>query len=71
MIVGVVIGGVIGLVIGIYISCSFIFPADILALKLVNMTIGDILRILGGLTVIANAAGFGALFGLLATTQKD
>lgn len=46
------IGALIGLAIGYAVCYFFIFPTDLLSIKLVNLTIGDVLRILGGLVVI-------------------
>jgi len=54
-------GTIIGFVIGAWLSYSFIFPADILDLKLAAITIGDLLRILGGLVATVVVAGIGHL----------
>lgn len=41
-------GAIVGFAIGSWLSYSFIFPADIIGLKLAGITIGDLLRIFGG-----------------------
>jgi hypothetical protein len=43
--------GIICGVIGFAISYFFIFPKDFLSLKLVDMTVGDILWIIGGVVI--------------------
>jgi hypothetical protein len=61
---GTFIGGVIGLGIGLALSYFFIFPTDILSMKLIDLTIGDLLRILAGLVVTLFATLFcGAIGG--------
>ena len=54
-------GTIIGVVIGALLSYSFIFPPNILDLKLAAMTIGDLFRIFGGLVATVMAAGIGYL----------
>ena len=54
-------GTIIGFVIGVFVSYSFIFPANILDLRLVAMTIGDLLRIFGGLVATVVVAYIGYL----------
>jgi hypothetical protein len=56
---GMVIGFIIGAAAGLLLSNVFIFPNDLLSRQLVEMTIGDILRILGGLVVIPLLGGIG------------
>ena len=53
-------GFIIGAGTGFLLSTVFIFPPDILNIKLLNMTIGDILRILGGLLVVPLGGVMGA-----------
>jgi hypothetical protein len=57
------IGGIIGLGVGLWVSVSFIFPSNVLDLKLADMTIGDVGRILGGMVVTLLGLGFGAGMG--------
>lgn len=54
-----VIGLIIGAGVGLWLSNLFIFPNDVLSLKLADITIGDILRIPGGLVVVL----FGGIIG--------
>jgi len=54
-------GAIVGFAVGAWLSYSFILPADILNLKLVAMTIGDLLRIFGALVATLVAAGIGHL----------
>lgn len=58
-------GTIVGLVIGVWLSYSFIFPADILGLKLAAITIGDLLRIFGGLVATVVAAKLGHLVDIV------
>ncbi len=60
---GVLVGGIIGFIVGLVISNAFIFPADVLSLKLANLTIGDVLRIIGGIAAILIAAWIGWFIG--------
>jgi hypothetical protein len=46
------LGAITGVIVCFLIAKSFIFPVDILGLKLAEITIGDILRIVGGVVVI-------------------
>lgn len=52
-------GAIIGLVIGGWVSYTFIFPHDVLSISLAAITIGDILRIVGGLIATFIAAVIG------------
>jgi len=54
---------IIGFGVALGLSVWFIFPADVLNLKLVAMTVGDILRILVGLLVTLLGGGIGLLIG--------
>jgi hypothetical protein len=63
---GTLVGGVIGFGIGLFLSYFFIFPADILSIKLVNLTIGDCLRIFGGFVASCFTAWIGLFIGSLA-----
>lgn len=57
------VGAFIGLAIG-YAACHFfIFPADLLSIKLAELTIGDVLRILGGIAVILFTTVIGGNIG--------
>ncbi|MGD0236210.1 MAG: hypothetical protein ABSC55_16950 [Syntrophorhabdales bacterium] len=56
-------GIIIGLGVGAWLSYSFILPADVLNLKLAEITIGDILRILGAFFATFGGAGIGSLIG--------
>jgi len=57
------IGIIIGAGAGFWLSNLFIFPTDILNLKFADMTIGDILRILGGLLPVCWGAVIGGAIG--------
>jgi hypothetical protein len=63
-------GIVIGFAIGAYFSYAVILPPDILNLKLVNMTIGDVLRIFAALVIAFIGAGTGWLVGLFVGVGK-
>lgn len=52
-------GAIVGFAIGFWLSYSFIFPADIIGLKLAGITIGDLLRIFGGFVATVVAAQLG------------
>jgi hypothetical protein len=54
---------VIGFAVGLLLSIFFIFPADMLSLKLVEMTMGNFLRVLGGFAVIIMAPVIGFFIG--------
>jgi len=54
-------GTLVGLGIGFWLAYTFIFPADILNIRLAAMTIGDLLRIFGGLVVTALVGAIGYL----------
>jgi hypothetical protein len=54
-------GTIIGLGLGAWLSYSFILPVGILGLKLAELTIGDVLRVFGGLAATILAAGIGYL----------
>ena len=54
-------GTIIGFVISALISYYFILPNDILNLKLVDITIGDLLRISGAVVTIIIVTGIGLL----------
>lgn len=54
---------VIGFAVGLLLSIFFIFPADLLSLKLVEMTVGNFLRILMGFLVIIMAPVIGFFIG--------
>jgi hypothetical protein len=53
------IGIIIGAGAGFVLSTFFIFPSDVLNLRIIEMTIGDILRILGGLLVVVMGGTLG------------
>ena len=57
------IGFLIGSIIGCVLANTFIFPADIFNIKLGNLTIGDVLRIFGGVMVILISTGLGIAIG--------
>ena len=58
-------GSIVGLAIGAWLSYSFILPADVLDLKIVAMTIDDLLRIFGALAATLVAAGIGHLVDII------
>jgi len=57
------IGFIIGVGAGLLLSNFFIFPNDILSLRLVAMTVGDLLRILGGVVVAVIVGVIGGFIG--------
>jgi hypothetical protein len=57
------IGFIIGVGLGLWLSSIFIFPSDVLNLKLAAMTIGDFLRIIGGLAVTIILGIIGGFIG--------
>jgi hypothetical protein len=59
-------GTIVGLAVGAWLSYSFILPTDILNLKLVAMTIGDILRMVGALAITIAFASIGHLVDVMA-----
>ena len=48
---------IIGIAVGAWVSCTLVLPADVLNLKLAEITIGDLLRIVAALVVPFAAAG--------------
>jgi hypothetical protein len=56
---------IIGVVFGWLVSNIFIFPNDLLRLKLVDMTIGDVLFILSGVLFIIIGGTIGGFMGKL------
>jgi hypothetical protein len=56
-------GLIVGFAVGCVVSYLFIFPANILNLKLADLTIGDLLRIFGGLGCIGLASSLGLRIG--------
>jgi hypothetical protein len=56
-------GAIVGFVAGLFLSNAFIFPAEVLSLKFAVMTIGDFLRIIGGVLVTLLATGIGGIIG--------
>lgn len=56
-------GIIIGFLIGGSITYNFILPANILDLRLVDITIRDLLRIIGGLVATAVATWIGGFIG--------
>jgi hypothetical protein len=57
------IGSIIGLGAGFFVSYFFIFPNDMLNLRLAMITMGDILRILGGIIVLVIGSTIGYWIG--------
>lgn len=64
-------GGLIGFVISLVIAIFFIFPADMLNTKLVDLTVGDILRMLIGVIAIILSVIIGGNIGLVFNEQKN
>jgi hypothetical protein len=56
-------GIIIGLLVGASITYNFILPANILDLRVVDITIRDLLRIIGGLVATGVATWVGAYIG--------
>lgn len=56
-------GLLVGLCAGLWLSVTFIFPADVLSIKLTALTIGDLLRILGGALATIAATVIGTFIG--------
>jgi hypothetical protein len=54
-------GTIIGFIGGSWLSYVFIFPAGFFSMKLLALTMGDLLRIFGALVVALIAAGIGHL----------
>lgn len=52
---------IVGFGVGLVLSHVWIFPAHAVDMRLVNMTVGDLLRIFGGLVASVTAAGIGNL----------
>jgi hypothetical protein len=57
-----ILGAIIGLILG-YLLATKIFPPGILSIRLLELTIGDLLRIIGGLLVILMGLITGGVFG--------
>jgi len=57
------VGSIIGVAAGLWISHAFIFPADVLHLHPSTISIGDLLRIIGGIFVTFGVAGIGGIIG--------
>lgn len=64
-------GGLIGFVISLVIAIFFIFPADMLNTKLVDLTVGDLLRMLIGVIAIILSVIIGGNIGLVFNEQKN
>lgn len=58
-----VAGTIVGFAIGIWFAYNLIFPPDLLNIRLSELTIGNILRIIGGILVAVIIAGIGNLIG--------
>ena len=67
---GRVMGTIIGLAAGAWVSYSFVLPTDVLSLKLAEITIGDILRILASFVIFLAGGGIGALMDALIEERK-
>ncbi len=60
-------GIVIGIVIGVVVATMFVFPPNLIEMKIVEITIGDILRIGGGVFVIL----IGAIGGVIVARESQ
>ena len=60
---GTFVGVVLGLGVGLWLSVMFIFPDNVLNIPLSAMTLGYILRLLGGLSVTLLGAAIGGFIG--------
>jgi hypothetical protein len=68
---GTFIGGIIGFGAGLWLSVMFIFPDHALRTPLSAMTLGYILRILGGLIVTLVGGGIGGSIGAVIGNYID
>lgn len=64
-------GGLIGFVIAFLLVIYLIFPAGMLNIKIVELTVGDVLRISIGLVVIIISVIIGGNIGSVFNEQKD
>jgi tetrahydromethanopterin S-methyltransferase subunit E len=64
-------GGLIGFVIAFALVIFLIFPAGMLNIKIVDLTVGDVLRIVIGLIVIIISIIIGGNIGSVFNEQKD
>ncbi|HBI47567.1 MAG TPA: hypothetical protein DDX93_02430 [Smithella sp.] len=64
-------GGLIGFVIAFALVIFLIFPAGMLNIKIVDLTVGDVLRIVIGLIVIIISVIIGGNIGSVFNEQKD
>ena len=63
-------GIIIGFLVGASITYNFILPANILDFRVVDMTIRDLLRTMGGLVVTGVATLIGAYIGGLVDDMR-
>lgn len=63
-------GAIVGLVIFYFIASNFIFPAGLLRIKIMELTIGDLLLIIVGLIVILIGGIIGGIIGDLIKGRK-
>jgi hypothetical protein len=64
-------GGLIGFGIALVLSIYFIFPTGMLNIKIVDLTVGDVLRIVAGVIVIIISIIIGGNIGLVSNEQKN
>jgi hypothetical protein len=63
-------GGLIGFGIALALASYFIFPTDMLNIKIVNLTVGDVIRIAFGVIVIIISIIIGGNIGSVMNEQK-
>lgn len=65
------IGTIVGFLIGVSISYNVILPAGLWGLKLADITIGDILRIIGALVATGIVTGIGVVVDMVVQAWRD
>jgi hypothetical protein len=64
-------GGLIGFVIALVLASYFIFPTGMFNIKIVDLTVGDVIRIAVGVIVIILSIIIGGNIGSVINEQKN